>query len=340
MKHKRETLTVIFLFFTLTLLILDSKTVIHGAIDGITLCLSAVIPSLFPFLILTALLQSRLIGKHIKVISPICYMCGIPDGAESLLILGFLGGYPLGASMIADAYRQGCITKNTASRMLGYCNNAGPAFIFGIAGSIFTERKAVWLLWLIHIFSALLVGFLLPEKTHTACKLKTKNSVSLPNALELSLKTMGCICGWVVVFRIILTVLTRWVLWLLPPESQIGLYSLLELSNGIINLKQIANSGIRFIICSGALAFGGLCVYMQTVSVTKGLGTGRYFPGKVLQCLLSILISAFLQQYIFHENQNIHFPIPLYASIAGSILIFIFCLLKKKSSSKKGAYIV
>ena len=67
-----------------------------------------------------------------------------------------------------------------------------------------------------------------------------------------------------------------------------------ELANGCYELELVGSSGLRFVLVSCLLAFGGLCVSMQTISVTGKLGIGLYFPGKVLQCCISISIACIL----------------------------------------------
>lgn len=296
MKNKNQIFMGVLLAVSLAVLILNSQASLQGAREGITLCLTVVIPSLYPFIFLSTMLPSRLIGTRIRSLGGLCRLCGIPDGAESLLLLSFLGGYPIGAKIVYDSYKQGSISKSAACRMLGFCNNAGPAFLFGMVGGLFTDRRIVWVLWLIHILSALLVGILLPGKSEETCILSQTRPLTVPQALENSIKAMGNICGWVVIFRVILTILDQWFLWLLHQDIYAGIFGLFELSNGISCLREVANHATRFILCSGMLAFGGLCVFMQTASVTKELGLGRYFPGKVLHCLFSILLSLIFVQ--------------------------------------------
>ncbi len=77
-------------------LILDGRTAIEGARQGIELCLRTVIPSLFPFFVLSILLTSSLLGSSLIVLRPLGRLFGMPEGAESLLIPAFLGGYPVG----------------------------------------------------------------------------------------------------------------------------------------------------------------------------------------------------------------------------------------------------
>lgn len=333
MKPKNTVFSCVLLAISLMILILDSQTSIQGARDGITLCVSVVIPSLFPFIFLSAMLPSRLLGSKIKGLRSLSRLCGIPEGAESVLVLSFLSGYPVGAGMVADAYRQGCISRLAASRMLGFCNNAGPAFLFGMVGSLFQNPMTVWILWFIHILSALIVGIILPDKRKEVCILSRKTPVTVHKALETSIKTMANICGWVVLFRVLLTVLDRWLLWMLPQEAQVSIFGLLELSNGIACLHDISNEGARFILCSGMLAFGGLCVMMQTASVTNDLGIGQYFPGKVLQCLFSILFSMLFQVLLFSSENRVKIPSQHCLFLIAGISILIFFLLKKNSCS-------
>ena len=144
-------------------LILDGKTALTGASEGIGICLNTLIPSLFPFFLLSILLTGALGEQDIPLLRPVAKLCRIPNGAESLLAIGLLGGYPVGAQNVALAYRSGQLSKEQAARMITFCNNAGPAFIFGILGSIFSFPAVPWLLWTIHIISALLVGISLPD---------------------------------------------------------------------------------------------------------------------------------------------------------------------------------
>ena len=48
----------------------------------------------------------------------------------------------------------------------------------------------------------------------------------------------------------------------------------------------------RMLAASGLISLGGLCVGMQTVSVTEGLGLGSYIPGKLLQTALSLTLTG------------------------------------------------
>lgn len=273
------------------ILILDSKTALQGAQEGLSLCIQAVIPSLFPFFVFSILLTGALTGCSIPLLRPIGRLTGIPQGAESIFLTGLLGGYPVGAQSIASACKNGQLSRKDARRMMGFCSNAGPSFLFGIIGPAFGKPWMVWMLWLIHIASAVLTGTILPGKSNDNLALSIRQTVSLPEALHSAIKAMASVCGWVILFRVILAFGSRWIFWAFPSEVQLVLSGLLELTNGCCVLGSIEDVGLRFVICSGLLAFGGVCVTMQTTSVAAEIGLGYYFPGKVMQTLFSIILS-------------------------------------------------
>ena len=71
----------------------------QAARDGIKLCLDVIVPSLFPFFVLSTLTVelglARYLGKVLeKVMRPLFRLNGACSAA---VVLGFVGGYPVGA---------------------------------------------------------------------------------------------------------------------------------------------------------------------------------------------------------------------------------------------------
>ncbi len=258
------------------------------------------------------------------LLRPLGRLCGIKAGAESLLLVGMLGGYPTGAQCVAQAYRSGTLRQQDAQRMLAFCNLAGPSFLFGIVAAKFSSGYAPWALWSIHIVSAILVSVMMPEKAGGSALLQPGKPMAISEAVQQSLRIMAGVCGWIVLFRIIIAFLNRWVLWLLPIPVQVGITGLLELSNGCCDLDRITNAGLRFIISAGMLSFGGVCVTMQTASVTRGLSLKPYLAGKLLQMLCSILLAALLQA------QTVRIPVTFWVSVPLSIAVILKFLHKKQ----------
>lgn len=312
--------------FAMLILILDAKTALAGAIEGVNLCIQVLIPSLFPFLVLSAIVTSSLLGTGLPILKPVGSLCGIPKGGESLLAAGLLGGYPVGAKNVTDAYKSGGLHRQDAQRMLGFCNQAGPAFIFGLLGQQFDRISTVWLLWGIHIVSALAVGALTRKDASTRC---IQNSASTQQVMVNSLKAMATICGWVILFRILTVFLERWFLWRFPTAIRVLLTGLLELTCGCVQLSQLEHPGIRFLIASVLLSLGGCCVLLQTASVSAPLGIKDFIKGKLLQCALSVIVSCVILQMRYG------FQYAYLWLILPSICLVL--LAKRKNSSRKNA---
>lgn len=332
MKHTK-TVSGIGAAMGMLVLILDSKTAISGAQEGIVLCLRTVIPSLFPFFIFSIALTGSFSGIHIPVLRLLGKMCKLPQGSEAILLTGFLGGYPVGAQAVYGAYRYGQLSKSQANRMLAFCNQAGPSFIFGMIASQFPTMLYPGLLWGIHLLSAILVSVVLPAGDLTPVKLPGDKPMSLSHVMKKALYVMASVCGWVVLFRVILSFLYRWVLWAIPVPMQVLVTGLLELTNGCCSLSSIENVGLRFILCAGMLTFGGLCVTMQTLSVTEGLGNRNYITGKLMQTVFCVLLAVGCQGLF---PRQIRSPIPDSipgAAIALLSIILVFTVKKQKNSS-------
>ncbi len=274
-------------FLGLLILILDSRRALEGAREGLELCIRTVVPSLFPFFVLSGVLTANL--GTFPGLKALGKAFGLRNGAETLLIPALLGGYPVGAQSAAQLYRAGRLDRQSAEKLLAFCSNGGPAFLFGMAGGLFSRPWMAWGLWGIHVLSAWLVARLMPVQVKIPLSEKKAPG---PDVLSLALETMGKVCGWVILFRVVIAFLSRWFLWALPLETQVLLIGCLELSNGCCELALISSENTRFVLCAGMLAFGGLCVTMQTASVTGGLSLRYYLRGKALQTLFSLVLSS------------------------------------------------
>ena len=276
------------------ILILDSRSAAQAAADGVNTCIRTVIPSLFPFFLLSGYLTGGLRGGKI-----IARIYRSPESCGGLLLTGLLGGYPLGARLAAQQCRDGMLTKAQADRLLWFCSQAGPSFLFGIAGMQMGDIRYGWLLWIVQILSALSVAWALPWQAAPESKQQFTKSVSLTVAMQNAITAMASVCGWVIIFSVVIYFLKRWVLWILPEFMQILLSGLLELTSGCLVLGEIDNLTHRFLAAAVMLNFGGLCVMMQTFSVADGLNLRGYIYGKSLQTTFSIFYSLLFQGRIW-----------------------------------------
>lgn len=287
------------LALTLAGLLLSPDTSAQACRDALTLCAQTVIPSLFPFFVLSSLLVSgggadafsALLGGLMRP------LFGISGAGASALTLGLLGGYPVGARTVAELYDAGTLEKSEAERLLGFCNNAGPGFILGICGgAVLHSSRAGLYLYLVHAASALLTGILLCRDLPRFSAMRRKpvqNTTAAPFASLFSAAVRGAltgilnVCAFVVLFLVLLRLLAA----MLPAAvSAAPLYPLLlgfvELTNGVTALSPTRGG---FVCCAVLLAWGGLSVHAQTLSVLDGtsLSTRYYWRGKMMQAALS-----------------------------------------------------
>lgn len=329
MKGTKRSRTILLSLLIMLVLILEGKAVAVGVTEGITLCVKSVIPSLFPFFVLTSYMNPYLIGAQFPGVTHLGKFLKLPIGQESLLLLGLIGGYPVGAQLIADNYRRGSLERRNAAILMGFCNNAGPAFIFGITGSLFQQPVVPWILWIIHLISAILTALLLPRCTRQQSTVPDSVQLTLPQALQKGLIICSSVCGWILLFKAILTVFKKWFATLLGEYMYICFSGMLELSNGCLQLSNVMSPSLRFILCAAFLSFGGLCIAMQTLSVAASLGFGLYLPGKVIQTLISIAFALPVAAVLFDTGLRTIASWLAYSLIA-SVVIFLLRLYCRK----------
>lgn len=274
-------------------LILDSHAAAQAASNAVDLCLRTVIPSLFPMFVLSGLLVDGLAGTKSRALSLLEGFLRLPKGGGSLFLLGMVGGFPVGAQCIVQAVDAGSLAREDGQRMLGYCNNCSPAFLFGILGSVLTGGYGPWMVFLVQLESAMMVALLWPSqpgsKTHIAPK-----QTSLPKAVLRGIRSMVSVCAWVMLAGVMTGFLDRWLFPVLPQPVPGMLTGLMELTTGVLGLAAISREGARFILCCVFVCFGGASVLLQIQSIAgeQGLSMGLCVRQKAVQAILGGLVAG------------------------------------------------
>lgn len=288
------------------ILILDTRTGISAAREGIELCIKVLIPSLFPFFVLSAILTGNLGGMQPKWMKKIEKWFHFPEGSGHLLIVGVLSGYPVGAGNVCGCYRKKQLSKEDAERMIALCNNAGPSFLFGVLSGQFSHIGFIWMLWGTQILSLFLTARLTNSPLDRFSAEHSGAAVSPTQAMNQALRSMASVCGWVIIARVLLSFLNQYLFPWLPGLIQIIMTGLVELTNGCLLLNKIPQEGLRFTIASILLAFGGICVHMQTGSVCRELSRKKYLRIKGIQSLVCGFLSIGIQFLFRPSNRIIH----------------------------------
>ncbi len=272
------------------LLLLHPETASAAMEEGLLLCFRTVIPSLFPFFVVTSLLTQLGFAALLQsVFSPLMEPLFKLRGACALpLLTGLLGGYPTGAKTVADLHREGIIFREEAELLLGFCCNCGPGFLMGFVGAGVLGGAALGArLYVIHAASAFLTGIILcrigPGKRPVLlpCRLPAA-PLHLPRiftgAVTGSLTSMLNICAYVVIFRTAAALLPL-------PGAWLGT---LEMVSG---LAAISSGRQAFISAAAITAWSGFSVHCQTMAVTEDLSLKWYWPGKLIQTAIAAALA-------------------------------------------------
>lgn len=289
---KRRVLITIGILGSMVLLLICSVDAQQAVRDALTLCAQSVVPSLFPFFVLSSLFIdlgcAEMLGQPL---SPIMYrLFGISGAGGTAFLLGIIGGYPVGGRTVGELYRSGQCEREECERLLAFCNNAGPSFILGIAGlgCFGSVRIGVWL-YLIHVSAAVIVGLLYCKRAHgrqnTIRTSKIRWADAFIKAIRDGTVSMLYICGFVVFFLVLLRLFSRF-----TGIEHGAVLGIIEMTNGILRLE---NNRWGFIWAAGLLGWSGLSIHCQTIAVLResGLSMKHYFIGKMLQAIISMALA-------------------------------------------------
>lgn len=306
LSFKRNILPLFFVILAICL-VTFSKTNLTAASKGLTLWATCVVPSLFPFFVITNLLSHTKVvsftGKLLdKCMRPLFNVPGIGGFA---FVMGLISGYPVGAKVVSEFRESGLVTKDEGERLIAFTNNSGPLFILSSVGiSLFGDTKTGLLLLCTHILSCITVGIILgnfSKKKNYEFNIKKYNSKYsakinsntitfsnlgeiLGNSINSAISTILLIGGFVVIFSVIISILnTTGTLSLLstflkPILALIGfdldfakplLSGMIELTNGVNSVANIHIKSIsqNIILCAFLLGFGGFSVLLQVFSI-------------------------------------------------------------------------
>ena len=291
--------------------------------EGLNLCGNVILPSLFPFFVLSALIVelglSQYLGKLLEpVMRPLFRLNG---SCACALAMGFIGGYPVGARTAINLYQNGQCTKTEAERLLAFCNNSGPAFILGVVGAgVFGSSQVGLVLYFTHVCSSLLVGLIFrfykfseppSRKTGTwsfhAAPFAPAFTQSITGALAATLNICAFILFFTVVLRCfalsgLLSALSGLLAMLFAPFgltqpwAQKLLIGLLEVSTGVSSLGGAGMLEGKLSMAAFMLGWAGLSVHCQVLAFSgdSGLSMKTYLVGKFLHGGISALLTSLL----------------------------------------------
>ena len=315
-------------------LLLYPENCLDSARYGLTLWFNTVLPSLFPFVLASfMLLETGLVRLVAHFFAPATrFLWGSPGESAYIFLTASLSGYPVGARIAAELYRTGRLSEADAQAIVRFTSVSGPVFITGAvaAGMLGLPEAGVYLA-ATHYLGALLTGvvFGLFRRRQSGLTPRTRISVReafarfredaakcppvgelMAGSVEKAMSLMLRIGGYIILFSVIMELLNvTGILGFLtilyspltnlmgidPSIVSTGILGGLEITTGCAKAASLdAPLLITLPLIASIIAFGGLCIHMQTraVCAAAGLKPKGFALAKTLHGALSAALCA------------------------------------------------
>lgn len=257
----------------MALLLFRAPLVMEAVLASCTLFVQRVMPGLFPYMVLSLMLVSRLED-------------GTPEAA--LVLMGWCGGSPTGARLLRQT--SGMDDKRK-KHIAVTCATMSPMFLVGTlpawTGSI---RSGVCILAAV-LLGGWVAGMLCGRGTKGR-GLQRVEPLSFGDAVEMAAQTMLLVCGTMAMLRtaaeLVSPLLAAW------PVMQLVVKTLLEVTCGAETIAALPLPlPLRTAMLAGATGFGGAAILLQNRAVLpKGLmRVGEQMLWQVVHGVVSFLVA-------------------------------------------------
>ncbi len=295
--------------FCFLLILRNSEAAVQYMGRGLTLCAKTVIPSLFPFMVISELLVKSGAGEAFgRLFSPIMRrVFGVSGAGASAVILGSMCGFPVGARTAVSLYDANLISKSECEHLLTFTNNPGSAFLITAVGvSVFGNKALGALMYIVVLGSSFLIGFLARFFIHDKGKPRTHPHYPVglhPGGIDMfttsvsgAANAMLTVCAYVIFFSALTGCMGSMVgeSRLLSDTAYTLLCGFLELTGGISEASELASFQTAVILSAGFAAWSGISVHCQVLSLCggRGLSFKPYLIAKAAQGVIAAAIMA------------------------------------------------
>ena len=299
--------------FCFILILRNSDAAVEYMGRGLTLCAKTVIPSLFPFMVISELLVSSGAGEALgRLFSRMMRrIFGISGAGASALFLGSMCGFPVGAKTAVSLYDRGVISRSECQHLFTFTCNPSSAFLITAVGvSLYDSRALGVTLYCVVLGCGLLTGFLArfflrsphepTENPHFPSGLHAVGVESFTGAVSAAATGMLTVCAYVIFFSALTGALGCAGPWS-GPLGEWGytlLCGFLEMTGGISQASCL--TGDWALILTAAFAgWSGISVHCQVMTLCggRGLSFKPYILAKIFQGLLCGVVTAVILRW-------------------------------------------
>ncbi|MEG1125507.1 MAG: hypothetical protein RSE10_02330 [Oscillospiraceae bacterium] len=266
-------LTLFFVIFCIISVFMRPEIAFEGIMLGLNDCYNRIIPSLFPFMVLSGILMASPLAKYLGVIFfPYAKALKIKNRRVPLaILLSLIGGFAVCANVISNLFADKEITKRDAELLLCCCVGAGPAFTISAIGySMLNSKKTGIIIYTCLLLSNLITGIILsvimPKNSMLSDKAlhQIQSKTNAVKIIENSTASILVLCGFITIFRFFTAIIT-------PPNANNAIKfivaGLFEITSGC---SAAMNCGAMKAYCAcGALSVMGMSVFMQVKYICK-----------------------------------------------------------------------
>ncbi len=270
-----------------------TEKVTEGASQGIGFCVNVLVPSLFPFMFIASFAAQSgacsALGKLLK--KPTRALFGLSGEFAAVIIMSVIGGYPVGAGMIAKLFSEKRITEYEARRAAYFSVASGAGFMVTFIGArLLRSVEAGLCVYAAQICSVLITGiagrFIFRNKY-------SKNhdsgdstfpplSQAVVDSAAAATKNVIEMCGIVVLFSSFISVIKSF--W-----DSAAVSVALEVTRAVSELSQTHS----VVLIGFAAGFGGLCVHFQIFRLLREIRINKavFFLYRIIQGIITALLT-------------------------------------------------
>jgi len=320
------------------------EAVSTGISRGLSICGAVVIPTLFPFMLLSGLLaQSPLCRQPGKVSGWIAgRLFGLPACCGPVILLSMVGGYPAGMLAVARLYRQEQITRDQMTRMSLFCIGAGPGFVINTVGvGLMGSRPAGVMLYVAQTAVSLGMGIWLGRghrRLETKPPRPSADACSVPQVIGDTCGALLVLCGYVMLASMVLAVAQAAGVFRYGGGAlSAAVAAALEVSSGCVALAGLPLAPLWL---SLALSWGGVSVQGQIASALpqERVLTLRFYVTRIGHGLLSAAVAwGLFALFPVRLETGVGTPqaLPYSVSVQGSMMLLILCFFAMLCFSEK-----
>ena len=328
-----------------------------GALQGLLYCGNILIPSLFPFMVLSSFIVTSGLAEYIgRFLSPVTKRLFHTNGVTgSVILLGLCGGFPVGAKGIATLYNEGKINHSTAKALTLFLVGGGPAFVVCVVGSTLYHSVVTGLiLWASQIVAQIIFGIFACRKLeYTQPKSTEIKKLPLSNAIvdstESGIHSIFSMCGMVVVFSSVFGLCEdlHIIDFIINSLCTVGIPE--NISHSFINSLWEVTKGCNTCcdfsaplwLTSFALGWGGICVHFQIYALVTSINISKikFTLYRLAQGVISAVITAMVFTFYTpaQSTYNAQTSSPIVCNnYIGSIALVMMCIIFTLSVTQRG----